>query len=229
VLHAATSSWRSAAAVLGRSTVLASGSQATRSSPAPGGLRSSYVPQLRQACQVHICKPVASVPASCSSLKPCAHSLACPLTSPTHPPTQALHSAGLVHRDVKPLNMIFAEQQLRFKLIDLGAAADLRRGTNYIPEESILDPNYCPPEQVGRGEQGLAGVQRVCCTAASASQPAWWRPLCRAAAGRWSAACGRQAGMAHGAAKSQLLYACTIVRDTCTPVPPVLASGPGIK
>lgn len=63
-------------------------------------------------------------------------------------PVQALHSAGLVHRDVKPLNIIFAEQQRRFKLIDLGACADLRTGTNYTPDESILDPNYCPPEQV---------------------------------------------------------------------------------
>eukprot|EP00884_Botryococcus_braunii_P000646 jgi/Botrbrau1/10582/Bobra.0358s0005.1 len=60
---------------------------------------------------------------------------------------QALHSAGLVHRDVKPLNIIYAERQRRFKLIDLGACADLRTGTNYVPDESILDPNYCPPEQ----------------------------------------------------------------------------------
>lgn len=62
---------------------------------------------------------------------------------------QSLHSAGLVHRDVKPLNIIYAERQRRFKLIDLGACADLRTGTNYVPDESILDPNYCPPEQVG--------------------------------------------------------------------------------
>lgn len=33
------------------------------------------------------------------------------------------------------------------QLIDLGACADLRTGTNYVPDESILDPNYCPPEQ----------------------------------------------------------------------------------
>ena len=61
---------------------------------------------------------------------------------------QGLHAAGLVHRDVKPLNIIFAEEQRRFKLIDLGACADLRTGTNYTPDESILDPTYCPPEQV---------------------------------------------------------------------------------
>eukprot|EP00798_Chlamydomonas_sp_ICE-L_P012483 gene12483-15693_t len=60
---------------------------------------------------------------------------------------QAFHAAGLVHRDVKPLNLIFAEKERRFKLIDLGACADLRSGTNYVPGESILDLNYCPPEQ----------------------------------------------------------------------------------
>ncbi|KAK9901304.1 hypothetical protein WJX75_005502 [Coccomyxa subellipsoidea] len=59
----------------------------------------------------------------------------------------ALHNAGVVHRDVKPLNLVLAEKERRFKLIDLGAAADLRNGTNYTPDESILDPNYCPPEQ----------------------------------------------------------------------------------
>lgn len=60
-------------------------------------------------------------------------------------------------RDVKPLNVIASERDARLKLIDLGAAADLRTGTNYSPEESILDPMYCPPEQVGthsrRGDQ----------------------------------------------------------------------------
>ena len=60
---------------------------------------------------------------------------------------QALHNAGVVHRDVKPLNLVLAEAERRFKLIDLGAAADLRNGTNYAPDESILDPSYCPPEQ----------------------------------------------------------------------------------
>jgi serine/threonine protein kinase len=49
---------------------------------------------------------------------------------------------------VKPLNVIASERDARLKLIDLGAAADLRTGTNYSPEESILDPMYCPPEQV---------------------------------------------------------------------------------
>jgi serine/threonine protein kinase len=66
----------------------------------------------------------------------------------------ALHKAGLVHRDVKPLNIIYSEVDGRLKLIDLGACADLRGGTNYSPEESILDPMYCPPEQVRRKMEG---------------------------------------------------------------------------
>ncbi|KAG1670665.1 hypothetical protein FOA52_010940 [Chlamydomonas sp. UWO 241] len=60
---------------------------------------------------------------------------------------EAFHAAGLIHRDIKPSNVIFAEEQRRFKLIDLGACADLRTGKNYVPDESILDPQYAPPEK----------------------------------------------------------------------------------
>jgi hypothetical protein len=49
--------------------------------------------------------------------------------------------------------------------VDLGAAVDLRSGTNYQPEETLMDPAYCPPEQVGRAGgagwlAGLAGWRR---------------------------------------------------------------------
>ncbi|KDP29363.1 hypothetical protein JCGZ_18284 [Jatropha curcas] len=58
-----------------------------------------------------------------------------------------LHSTGIVHRDIKPQNIIFSEGSRSFKIIDLGAAADLRVGINYIPNEFLLDPRYAAPEQ----------------------------------------------------------------------------------
>ena len=52
----------------------------------------------------------------------------------------ALHAVGIVHRDVKPQNVIVSQQARRVKLIDLGAAADLRVGVNYSPNLSLMDP-----------------------------------------------------------------------------------------
>lgn len=45
-----------------------------------------------------------------------------------------------VHRDVKPQNVMVSVRDKRVKLIDLGAAADLRLGINYVPNEYLLDP-----------------------------------------------------------------------------------------
>jgi len=56
------------------------------------------------------------------------------------------HSAGIVHRDVKPQNCIISERDFKIKFIDLGAAADLRIGINYVPNEFLLDPRYAPPQ-----------------------------------------------------------------------------------
>jgi hypothetical protein len=55
-----------------------------------------------------------------------------------------LHDIGIVHRDVKPANLVFMGN--RFRLVDFGAAADLRTGYNYEPEQGLLDPFYSPPE-----------------------------------------------------------------------------------
>ena len=102
--------------------------------------------------------------------------------SPTqpHPTTtalQALHKVGIIHRDIKPANIVFDERRRRFRLIDLGAAACLRTGTNYKPAETILDPCYCPPEEVSLLWRLLGGVgslvRRPYCSSVSSSS-AWW-------------------------------------------------------
>lgn len=58
-----------------------------------------------------------------------------------------LHGVGIVHRDIKPQNIIFSQETGLLKIIDLGAAADLRVGINYAPKEFLLDPRYAAPEQ----------------------------------------------------------------------------------
>ncbi len=58
----------------------------------------------------------------------------------------AVHAAGVVHRDVKPGNILISDEG-EVLLIDLGAAADLVAGVNWDPDEAVFDPLYGPPEQ----------------------------------------------------------------------------------
>ncbi|CAI5485041.1 unnamed protein product [Closterium sp. Yama58-4] len=60
---------------------------------------------------------------------------------------QALHHAGVVHRDVKPANLVVDEAERHLCLIDLGACVDLRSGRNYVPSETVMDPKYAAPER----------------------------------------------------------------------------------
>ena len=56
-----------------------------------------------------------------------------------------------MHRDIKPQNIIISQAgspKRRLKLIDMGAAADLRVGINYAPNEFLLDPRYAPAPAV---------------------------------------------------------------------------------
>eukprot|EP00958_Prasinococcus_capsulatus_P006546 scaffold620_cov386-Prasinococcus_capsulatus_cf.AAC.3 len=59
---------------------------------------------------------------------------------------KGLHGTGIVHRDIKPENLLLSRDDGTIKIIDLGAAADLRVGINYIPNEYLLDPRYAPPQ-----------------------------------------------------------------------------------
>ncbi|CAM0954123.1 unnamed protein product [Alopecurus aequalis] len=71
-----------------------------------------------------------------------------------------LHSTGIVHRDMKPQNVIFSE------------ATDLRVGINYIPKEFLLDPRYAAPEQYIMSTQTPSAPSAPVATALS---PVLWQ------------------------------------------------------
>lgn len=64
-----------------------------------------------------------------------------------------MHTRGLIHRDVKPDNIIFRDDGEPV-LIDFGAAMDLHGATS-DEFDVVLTPGYAPPEQYDpRGRQG---------------------------------------------------------------------------
>jgi serine/threonine protein kinase len=62
-----------------------------------------------------------------------------------------IHSHHLIHRDIKPQNIILCQTDLRFVLVDFGAVKDLAPGnTGKQSEDSkaIGTPGFAPPEQL---------------------------------------------------------------------------------
>jgi serine/threonine protein kinase len=64
-----------------------------------------------------------------------------------------IHSYRLIHRDIKPQNIILCRTDLRFVLVDFGAVKDIdppsqRRRDSAIVSRAIGTPGFSPPEQL---------------------------------------------------------------------------------
>lgn len=68
---------------------------------------------------------------------------------------RAVHAAGIVHRDIKPGNLVVVSERRgpRLKLIDFGAAKPVGEGERSItrPTDVVGTPGYLAPEQLATG------------------------------------------------------------------------------
>jgi serine/threonine-protein kinase len=75
----------------------------------------------------------------------------------------AVHLAGLVHRDVKPANIVIEEATGRPVLVDFGLVRKIEVGAPRIPQvrtKGLGTPAYAAPEQVG-GSDGVVFASRI--------------------------------------------------------------------
>ena len=63
-----------------------------------------------------------------------------------------IHSLKLVHKDIKPQNIIFNKSTSELRIIDFGNASFLAKQSSFIPLNSSLEGTlaYISPEQTGR-------------------------------------------------------------------------------
>ncbi len=69
---------------------------------------------------------------------------------------QALHSTKIIHKDVKPANLVIHPENGLTKIIDLGTAVQLNAATEAEPPVNVEGTiTYISPEQTGRMNRGI--------------------------------------------------------------------------